>query len=55
MVIDTYFNQIASKDDSLTSLNTAFAIEGAFINIPKKKLLINQLRSCISQLEMKPL
>ncbi|WP_456313851.1 Fe-S cluster assembly protein SufD [Pseudomonas shirazensis] len=38
MVIDTYFNQIASKDESLTSLNTAFASEGAFINIPKKKV-----------------
>lgn len=38
MVIDTYFNQIASKDESLTSLNTAFASEGAFINIPQKKV-----------------
>ena len=35
MVIDTYFNKIASKDESLTSLNTAFANEGAYINIPK--------------------
>lgn len=34
MVLDTYFNQIASKDESLTTLNTAFAQEGAFINIP---------------------
>ena len=25
MVIDTYFNKVASKDESLTSLNTAFA------------------------------
>ena len=38
MVIDTYFNQIASKDESLTSLNTAFANEGAYINIPKSKV-----------------
>ena len=38
MVIDKYFNQIASKDESLTSLNTAFASEGAFINIPQKKV-----------------
>ena len=38
MVIDTYFNQIASKDESLTSLNTAFASEGAYINIPKSKV-----------------
>ena len=38
MVIDTYFNQIASKDESLTSLNTAFAKEGAYISIPKSKV-----------------
>jgi len=38
MVIDTYFNEIASKEESLTSLNTAFAIEGAYINIPKSKV-----------------
>ena len=38
MVIDTYFNQIASKDESLTSLNTAFANEGAYINIPKSEV-----------------
>lgn len=38
MVLDTYFNQIASKDESLTSLNTAFAQEGAYINIPKSKV-----------------
>ena len=39
MVIDAYFNQIASKDESLTSLNTAFAIEGAYIHIPKSKVV----------------
>ncbi|HEY4629106.1 MAG TPA: Fe-S cluster assembly protein SufD [Flavobacterium sp.] len=38
MIIDTYFNQIASKDESLTSLNTAFANEGAYIHIPKSKV-----------------
>jgi Fe-S cluster assembly protein SufD len=38
MIIDNYFNQIASKDESLTSLNTAFANEGAYINIPKSKV-----------------
>ena len=38
MVIDTYFNQIANKDESLTSLNTAFANEGAYIYIPKSKV-----------------
>jgi Fe-S cluster assembly protein SufD len=39
MVIDAYFNQIASKEESLTSLNTAFANEGAYINIPKSKVV----------------
>lgn len=38
MVIDNYFNKIANKEDSLTSLNTAFACEGAYINIPKSKV-----------------
>ena len=38
-VIDTYFNKIADTDDSLTSLNTAFASEGAYINIPKGKIV----------------
>lgn len=38
MVIDEYFNKIASKDETLTSLNTAFAEEGAYINIPKNKI-----------------
>lgn len=37
-VIDAYFNKIASKDETLTSLNTAFANEGAFINIPTNKV-----------------
>ncbi len=37
-VIDTYFNKVADTKDSLTSLNTAFACEGAFINIPKSKV-----------------
>ena len=39
MVIDTYFNQVASKEESLTSLNTAFAFEGAYINVPKSKVV----------------
>jgi len=34
--IETYYNKIAGED-SLTSLNTAFAKEGAYINIPKNK------------------
>lgn len=37
-VIDKYFNKAADTKDSLTSLNTAFACEGAFINIPKSKV-----------------
>ena len=39
MVIDEYFNNIASKDESLTTLNTAFAKEGAYINVPKSKVV----------------
>jgi Fe-S cluster assembly protein SufD len=35
IVFDHYFNTIASKTDGLTSLNTAFIQEGAFIHIPK--------------------
>jgi len=35
-VIEAYFNK-AAKEDSLTSLNTAFAKEGAYIFIPKHK------------------
>ena len=38
MVIDEYFDKIASKEESLTTLNTAFANEGAYINIPKSKV-----------------
>ncbi|HET8737588.1 MAG TPA: Fe-S cluster assembly protein SufD, partial [Pricia sp.] len=37
-VIDVYFNKVASKDESLTSLNTAFSREGAYIYIPKHKM-----------------
>lgn len=39
MIIDEYFNKIASQEESLTSLNTAFASEGAYINIPKSKVV----------------
>ena len=34
VVIERYFNQIA-KQDNMTSLNTAYATEGAFIHIPR--------------------
>jgi len=37
-VIEVYFNKAASKDESLTSLNTAFGKEGAYIYIPKNKM-----------------
>ena len=37
--IDSYFNKIANKDESLTSLNTAFANEGAYVNVPKSKVV----------------
>jgi len=39
MVVDHYFGTVASKEDSLTSLNTAFSKEGVFINIPKNTVL----------------
>ncbi len=37
-IIDVYFNKVASKDESLTTLNTAFSREGAYIYIPKNKM-----------------
>ncbi len=37
-IIDVYFNKVASKDESLTTLNTAFCREGAYIYIPKNKM-----------------
>ncbi|MDT0553370.1 Fe-S cluster assembly protein SufD [Urechidicola vernalis] len=39
MVLDNYFNTIADKDNSITNLNTAFTMEGAYINIGKNKVL----------------
>ena len=36
--IENYFNKIASKN-GLSSLNTAFSHEGAYINIPKNKIV----------------
>jgi Fe-S cluster assembly protein SufD len=38
-VIDAYFDQIADREDSLTALNTALTKEGAFIHIPKGKIV----------------
>jgi Fe-S cluster assembly protein SufD len=39
MILDEYFNKIASREESLTTLNTAFAAEGAYIHIPKSKVV----------------
>lgn len=36
-VLDVYFNKVASREESLTTLNTAFSREGAYIYIPKNK------------------
>ena len=38
LIIENYFNKAADKD-SLSSLNTAFSQEGAYIHIPKNKLV----------------
>ena len=38
ILIENYFNKVATKD-SLSSLNTAFSSEGAYIHIPKNKLV----------------
>jgi len=38
LVIENYFNKVAEKD-GLSSLNTAFSQEGAFIHIPKNKVV----------------
>ena len=35
MVVDYYFNKITNKNQHFANLNTSFAAEGAFINIPK--------------------
>lgn len=39
LVIDNYFNTIANKNESLSQLNTAFSVEGGFINIPKNTIV----------------
>jgi Fe-S cluster assembly protein SufD len=39
MVIDTYFNKLANKNNSLSDLNTAFSNEGAYIQIPKNTVV----------------
>ncbi len=39
IIIDNYFDKAVKRDDSLTNLNTAFANEGAYIHIPKNKVV----------------
>jgi Fe-S cluster assembly protein SufD len=39
MVIDHYYDKVADNTNSITSLNTAFAREGAYIHIPKNTVL----------------
>ncbi len=38
-VVDHFFNTIAAKKSSITSLNTAFSKEGAYIHIPKSTVV----------------
>src|SRR5690606_16967400 len=39
MIIDAYFNQATDKEDSMSNLNTAYAFEGTYINIPKSTVV----------------
>lgn len=43
LVIENYFNKVATKD-SLTSLNTAFSLEGAYIHIGKNKMVAKPIQ-----------
>ncbi len=43
LIIENYFNKIATKD-GLTSLNTAFCWEGAYIHIAKNKLVAKPIQ-----------
>ena len=38
-IIKKYFNTATTKDDSLTALNTAFTCEGAYIYVPRNKVV----------------
>lgn len=44
IILDHYFNKIASKEQGLSVLNTAFASEGAFIHIPKNKIVAKPIQ-----------
>lgn len=39
ITVDYYFNKIVNKDAHFANLNTSFAKEGAFINIPKNTIV----------------
>lgn len=39
IIIDHYFNKIANRSESITSLNTAFSRQGAYIHIPKNTIV----------------
>jgi len=39
VVVDHFFNTLAAKRSSITSLNTAFSKEGAYIHIPKNTVV----------------
>lgn len=43
LIIENYFNKVATKD-GLTSLNTAFCCEGAYIHINKNKLVAKPIQ-----------
>lgn len=43
LIIENYFNKVATKD-SLTSLNTAFSQEGAYIHIGKNKMVAKPIQ-----------
>lgn len=42
-LIELYFNKVASKEEQMTSLNTAFSREGAYIYVPKNKAPIKPI------------
>jgi len=39
IIIDHYFNKLANRSNSITSLNTAFSEQGAYIHIPKNNMV----------------
>src|SRR5690606_21690847 len=43
LIIENYFNKVA-PNDGLTSLNTAFSCEGAYIHIGKNKLVAKPIQ-----------